>query len=75
MENKVCFFYPNFLDEFEYQTFMLSVKSKVENKSDDRSPVIKVEDNLLSIFTGKIQGIYIIEDFVDYFIKNENINR
>jgi hypothetical protein len=75
LENKVCFFYPNFLDEFEYQTFMLSVKSKVENKSDDRSPVIKVEDNLLSIFTGKIQGIYIIEDFVDYFIKNENINR
>jgi hypothetical protein len=75
LEKKISFFYPNFLDEFEYQTFILSVKSKVENKSDDRSPVIKVEGNLLSIFTGKIQGIYIIEDFVDYFIKNENIDR
>jgi hypothetical protein len=75
LEKKILFYYPNFSKDFEYKTFMLSTKSKVENKSDNRSPVIKVEDNLLNIFTGKIQGIYIVEEFVDNFIKNESSDR
>jgi hypothetical protein len=41
---------------------LLSTKSKIENLSDDRSPIISAEGNLVNCFTGKIQGIYLIED-------------
>jgi glycosyltransferase involved in cell wall biosynthesis len=38
--------------------------SKVVSESDDRSPIIRSEDNLINVFTGKIQGVYFVEDFV-----------
>jgi hypothetical protein len=53
-----------------YDDYFISVKSKVKSNSANRYPVVTVENNIVNCFTGKIQGIYIIEDYI-----NEIINR
>jgi len=64
IENRVKRYYTNFLNDFEFKTYFLSIKSKIENLSDDRSPIITKDENLVHCFTGKIQGIYLIEDYL-----------
>lgn len=64
IENKVNMYYNNFANDFKYKTYFLSVKSKIKNLSDDRSPIITKDKNLIHCFTGKIQGIYLIEDYL-----------
>jgi FAD dependent oxidoreductase len=70
-ERKVLGYYPEFTKNFKYHSYILSTKSKFMNASDNRYPVITKKKNLISCFTGKIQGIYIIEKY----IKNEINNR
>jgi len=67
---RVSKYYPEFKDKFKYNSFFLSTKSKYTNQSADRSPVISRQDNVINCFTGKIQGIYVIEDY----LKNEIAN-
>jgi hypothetical protein len=69
IEKKISVIYPNFLDNFNYSSYYLSVKSKIKNDSDDRSPFIETDENFINIFTGKIQGIYLIEDYIQTLIK------
>jgi hypothetical protein len=69
-ENKILNYFPEFLNCFKYDGNFTSIKSKPIDESDDRHPVIVKEDNIISCFTGKIQGIYIIENYI-----NEIINR
>lgn len=71
LENKIKIFfenaeqyYPDINKDFKYKNYYLSTKSKFLSTSDDRSPVIKINDNIISFFTGKIQGIFNIENFV-----------
>lgn len=68
IEEKIKYYYPNFLNDFEYHSFFTSTKSKMEGSSDSRYPIINKEGNLINCFTGKIQGIYLIEDSVNEFI-------
>ena len=70
-EEKILKFYPNFLSDFEYESYFLSTKSKIVDLSDERYPIIKEEDNLINCFTGKIQGIYIIEDYIKNIIEKK----
>jgi|DEB0MinimDraft_6_1074348.scaffolds.fasta_scaffold15157_2 hypothetical protein len=63
METHVCSYYEDFLKKFEYKFYYESVKVKSYNKSANRIPVIKKDNNYIKIFTGKIQGIYILEDY------------
>ena len=63
-EKKVLIYYPKFLTDFKYKGYFLSIKSKIENDSSSRYPVIIDNKNVISCFTGKIQGIYIIEEYV-----------
>ena len=70
-EKNVHPFIPNFKDFFEYDSYFLSIKSKVEDESGNRYPVIKKRDNIVSCFTGKIQGIYVIGDYIKKLINNE----
>lgn len=60
MESKVLWYYGTFLDDFEFYGYHTGKKEKVHNQSDSRVPLIRREDNLFTIFTGKIQGIYYI---------------
>jgi hypothetical protein len=64
IEDRISNYYCDFRKNFKYKTYFLSTKSKIENLSDDRSPIISVDDNLINCFTGKIQGIYLIEDYI-----------
>lgn len=70
IEKKIHKYYPSFNKNFKYDGYFLSVKSKTISESDERYPVISKSDNLINCFTGKIQGIYIIEDFVKKEIEN-----
>jgi hypothetical protein len=40
---------------------VISIKAKCKNASAQRTPIFRQQDNLLSFYTGKIQGIYAIE--------------
>jgi len=71
IEDKINKYLPNFLDQFKYVDYFLSTKVKFKNKQDDRYPVIVKTENLISTFTGKIQGIYVIEDFIFKFINDK----
>jgi hypothetical protein len=70
IEKKINKYYPLFNENFKYDGYFFSVKSKIISESDERYPVISKENNLINCFTGKIQGIYIIEDFIKKEIKN-----
>jgi hypothetical protein len=70
IEDKINYYYPNFNIDFEYVDYFLSLKIKKYNESADRYPVINKQNNIINCYTGKIQGIYLIEDFI-----NESINR
>jgi hypothetical protein len=64
MEQDVLKYFPEFKDHFKLTGVNESYKSKVKNSADPRVPVISKEDNLINIFTGKIQGIFQIEDYI-----------
>ena len=70
-EDKILYYYSNFKEDFEYNGYFLSTKAKYESESASRYPFISQQDNVINCFTGKIQGIYIIEDYV----KNEIYSR
>lgn len=77
IEKNILNYFPDFKKYFKYNNYFLSIKSKVESGSDNRYPIITKKQNIVNCFTGKIQGIYIIEDYVNNLIKekNENISR
>lgn len=62
--SKVLEVYPDFNNDFKYHGYFTSIKSKTYNNSADRYPIIGVNGNIINCFTGKIQGIYVIEDFI-----------
>ena len=64
IEDRVKMYYTDFNEDFKFKTYFLSTKSKIENLSDDRSPIININENVINCFTGKIQGIYLIEDYL-----------
>jgi hypothetical protein len=43
---------------------MKAVKAKPVDMSDNRAPVITMENNVVNCYGGKIQGIYYLEDYV-----------
>lgn len=70
IEDKIKYHYSDFKLDFEYMDYFLSLKTKKYNESGDRYPVITRKNNIINCYTGKIQGIYLIEDFI-----RESINR
>jgi hypothetical protein len=70
IENKITYYYNNFTTNFKYNNYYTSIKVKRYSASADRYPIITKQKNIISCITGKIQGIYILEDYI-----NEIINR
>ena len=70
MESKVSIYWEHFNTYLKYDHYFLSVKSKPCSQSADRYPVIQTNGNIIKCYTGKIQGIYIIEDFVKEYMEN-----
>jgi hypothetical protein len=71
IEDKVQFYYKDFKEHFKYNKYYTSIKVKKITESADRTPSIHKDKNIITCVTGKIQGIYTLENF----IKNEIINR
>jgi hypothetical protein len=61
IENHVVRYWPGFHNYFKYAFPVISIKAKCKNASAQRTPIFRQQDNLLSFYTGKIQGIYAIE--------------
>ena len=55
--------HPGFNEHFEYVEPIFSVKTKrLDNNSDDRSSyLMKLDENIYSVFSGKIDTIFDIE--------------
>ena len=64
IESEIIKNYPEFLEHFQYDHYFYSVKMKYRSESDPRVPLIRHTGNVIDCFTGKIQGIYNIEDYV-----------
>lgn len=71
IEEKILYYYGGFKTHFEYKGYYTSVKVKKTSESADRSPTIVQENNIITCVTGKIQGIYTLENY----IQNEIIGR
>lgn len=69
MEERVLQYYSNFKSDFEYIGFFKSIKSKFYTNSANRYPIVEHDGNVISCYTGKIQGIYPIETSVKDRIK------
>jgi hypothetical protein len=64
VERHLAAYWPDAKSSLSYVDTVVSMKSKRVNSSACRTPLFKQDGNLLSCFTGKIQGIYAIEDYV-----------
>lgn len=71
IEQKIKHYYTEFDKHFRYKGYYTSIKVKNLSQSADRSPTIVRDKNLISCVTGKIQGIYTLENY----IQNEIISR
>jgi len=71
-EDKILKYYPRFTNNFKYNSYFLATKSKHVSESSSRFPVIVKNNNVISCFTGKIQGVYIIEEYINSII-NETV--
>ncbi len=63
-EDDINFFYKNFKKDFELDGYIVSSKTKNDNQSSNRNPIIVKDKNLINCYTGKIQGIYYIEKYI-----------
>jgi len=64
IEEKIMHYYPKFKNNFKYIGDLKATKAKPVDLSDSRVPTIFIEDNIINCFTGKIQGIYYLEEYV-----------
>lgn len=71
IEEKILYYYGGFKTHFKYKEYYTSIKVKKISESADRSPTIIQNNNIITCVTGKIQGIYTLENY----IKNELTNR
>jgi hypothetical protein len=69
MEQKVLQYFPSFHGNFSYSGYFLSTKAKSVNSTADRYPVISVNGNVVNCYTGKIQGIYPVQNFIEKIVK------
>lgn len=64
MEAQVERYYPAFRDQFEYVGPQLSVKTKIEGATDDRSCYVEKEGRIFKVLSGKIDTIFFASDAI-----------
>lgn len=60
-ESEFSNFYPNFKDNFSFDSVEFSLKTKIRSNNDFRGCVVKVKNNLISVFSGKIDTLHVAE--------------
>lgn len=69
MEAQIEKYYPTFRDQFEYVGPQLSVKTKIEGSSDDRSCYVEKDGRAFKVLSGKIDTIFHASDRVLSFLE------
>lgn len=69
IEDKINYYYPEFHKKFQYHSYLKATKVKPIDMSDDRAPVITMQNNIVNCFSGKIQGIYYLEEYIGQLCK------
>lgn len=69
MVNEVEKYYKNYSKEFSIEGHQISIKTKPIGNSDPRDCRIFKNDNVISIFSGKIDTFYIAEDYINKLMK------
>jgi hypothetical protein len=64
MEKQIKKYFPNFHDYFEHEGHQVSMKTKIKGVNDPRDCRIIKKGNVISIFSGKIDTLYIAEEFI-----------
>ncbi|GAB7219007.1 FAD-dependent oxidoreductase [Vibrio comitans] len=73
-EREIDFYYPGFLEDFEYVKPVYSLKTKLVSGTDYRGCMVTSEDNLISVFSGKIDTLHIAERAVATIISELRVD-
>ena len=74
MLKKILEYYPNFNNDFIYDGYFISKKTKQISNSDSRDIIIEeIEENIISVNCGKIYGIFDFEKYLLEYIKKFDI--
>lgn len=57
-------YFPNFNTMFELDGHQVSMKSKIKGVNDPRDCRIERHENIISVFSGKIDTLYVAEDYI-----------
>ena len=71
MEAQVSRYYPAFQNQFEYVGPQLSVKTKIEGATDDRSCYVEKEGRTFKVLSGKIDTIFHASDTILSMLETE----
>ncbi|MDD1827102.1 FAD-dependent oxidoreductase [Photobacterium sp. ZSDE20] len=63
-EKEYSHFQPSFLDDFEFEGVEFSMKTKVISATDFRGCIVKEDNRIISVFSGKIDTLHIAENKV-----------
>ncbi|MBA6264789.1 FAD-dependent oxidoreductase [Colwellia sp. Bg11-12] len=73
-EKEILYYYPNFLNDFEFVEPVYSLKTKLVSGSDFRGCIVKEEENLISVFSGKIDTLHIAEQEINHIIEKMRLS-
>ena len=65
-------FFPDILDYFEFMDYQVSIKTKLNGLSSDRSCYVNRTGRIISIQSGKIDNIFYASNYIMKIISNEN---
>ena len=66
--SKVKLYYPEFSDKFIYDHYYLSIKCKNINSDDSRDINISINNNIFSVWCGKISLVVELDSYIERFI-------
>ncbi|EJG2003336.1 FAD-dependent oxidoreductase [Vibrio parahaemolyticus] len=70
-ESEFSKYYPNFLSDFDFYNVEFSLKTKIKSTTDFRGCLVSKNENLISVFSGKIDTLHIAENEI-FRIIDEN---
>ena len=64
MEKETLYYYPQFLEDFSYDSYYTSIKTKLNVKNDCRQVVVESKGREIFVLPGKIDTIFYAEEHV-----------
>lgn len=61
-EDEISYYYPTFSHDFDLVGHYTAIKTKLNVKSDSRECIVETNDKIISVFSGKIDTIFVASD-------------